>query len=109
MNGQVMKNYRKKAIQKMRPYILGEDLNGVSVSQEDTPEEGGMIAVGSDNNARWYVSKEFFDLNYEEVGNEEETLVRSFKTMCQESLDIETYEKFEDVEKLLRLNRHRLK
>ena len=39
------KDYRKKNVQPMRPYILGEDLSAVSVSPEDVPEEGGMIAI----------------------------------------------------------------
>jgi hypothetical protein len=51
----------------MRPYVPGEDLTGVSVSVEDTPEIGGMIAIGADNDARWYVSKTFFEANYVEV------------------------------------------
>ena len=58
------KKYQKTALQEMRPYLEGEDLTGVSVSQEDTPEEGGMIARGSDNDAQWYVSKAFFNQNY---------------------------------------------
>jgi len=62
-----VKNYRKKTIQPMRPYVPGEDLEGVSVSVEDTPELGGMIAIGADNDARWYVSKGFFEGNYELV------------------------------------------
>jgi len=61
------KNYMKTAVQRMRPYVVGEDMTGISVSVEDTPEEGGMIAIGSDNQARWYVSKSFFELNYKEV------------------------------------------
>lgn len=62
------KNYRKKNLQPMRPYIPGEDLTGVSVSPEDTPEEGGMIAINEDNPAdQWYVAKAFFETNYEEV------------------------------------------
>lgn len=61
------KNYRKKTIQQMRPYIPGEDLTGVSVSKEDTPELGGMIAIGADNQALWYVSKRFYEENYELV------------------------------------------
>lgn len=69
------KYYRKIARQLMRPYILGEDLTGVSVSQEDTPEEGGMIAVGADNQAKWYVSKSFFLLNYEEVPTNQEEII----------------------------------
>jgi len=63
----MLKNYRKKTIQPMRPYVPGEDLTGVSVSVEDTPELGGMIACGTDNQARWYVSKAFFTANYEEA------------------------------------------
>lgn len=60
------KNYRKKKLQPMRPYVAGEDLTGVSVSAEDTPEEGGMIAVNPDNHAdKWYVAKRFFEENYE--------------------------------------------
>ena len=62
-----IKNYRKKSIQPMRPYIPGEDLTNVSVSVEDTPELGGMIAIGKDNDARWYVSKRFFEENYTEA------------------------------------------
>lgn len=62
-----IKRYKKNATQAMRPYVVGEDLTGVSVSEEDTPELGGMIAIGADNNARWYVSKTFFDENYVEA------------------------------------------
>ncbi len=61
------KQYRKTALQEMRPYISGEDLTGVSISLSDTPEEGGMIARGSHPNDLWYVSKDFFEKNYEEV------------------------------------------
>ncbi len=43
------RNYRKKNLQPMRPYIVGEDLSGVSVSTEDTPEAGGMIAINPNN------------------------------------------------------------
>ena len=62
------KKYRKTAVQEMRPYVPGEDLTGISVSPEDTPEEGGMIARNSDNHAdQWYVAKDFFAKNYEEA------------------------------------------
>ena len=58
-------NYRKKNVQAMRPYMPGEDLSGVSVSAEDTPETGGMIACNPDNPAdKWYVAKDFFEKNY---------------------------------------------
>ncbi len=58
--------YRKSALQEMRPYILGEDMSGISVSAEDTPEEGGMIARNAKNpNDQWYVARQFFLDNYE--------------------------------------------
>jgi hypothetical protein len=63
--------YRKKLLQPMRPYIVGEDLSGVSVNAEDTPEVGGMIAHNPDNPAdQWYVAKRFFEDNYEEADHE---------------------------------------
>ena len=43
------KDYRKKNVQPMRHYVPGEDMSGVSVSAEDTPEEGGMIACNPAN------------------------------------------------------------
>lgn len=59
------KKYRKMTIQEMRPYIIGEDLSNISVSKEDIPEEGGMIARNSSNyNDQWYVAKDFFLKNY---------------------------------------------
>lgn len=60
------KNYRKKSVQPMRPYIVGEDLSGVSVQAEDKLEDGGMIAVNPKNpKDQWYVAKQFFLDNYE--------------------------------------------
>ena len=62
------KNYRKKNVQPMRPYIQGETMDGISVNAEDTPEIGGMIAYNPENpDDRWYVGKQFFAHNYEEV------------------------------------------
>jgi hypothetical protein len=64
------KNYIKKAVQLMRPYIPGEDLTGISVSPEDTPEAGGMIAINPKNpNDKWYVAKDFFQENYVKADN----------------------------------------
>lgn len=61
------KYYFKAAKQEMRPYIVGEDLKGVSVSEQDTPEKGGMIARNSDNHDdKWYVAKDFYESNYKE-------------------------------------------
>lgn len=61
------KNYRKPALQPMRPYVQGEDLSEISVSGQDTPEVGGMIAINPQNEKdQWYVAKEFFAANYVE-------------------------------------------
>ena len=61
-----MDNYRKVGIQPMRPYVVGEDLTGISVAGMDTPEEGGMVAVSTTNpDDKWYVAKDFFEKNYE--------------------------------------------
>jgi hypothetical protein len=63
-----LKQYRKKGTQGMYPYKHPSDLVYVSVSPEDTPELGGMIAVNRDNPAdKWYVAKHFFEANYEEA------------------------------------------
>ena len=51
----------------MRPYVPGEDLSGISLSPIDTPELGGMIAMDPlEPSDQWYITKEFFDANYEE-------------------------------------------
>ena len=61
-----MDNYRKKSLQPMRPYIDGENMDGISVAEGDTPEAGGMIAVNTkDESDRWYIAKKFFEDNYE--------------------------------------------
>lgn len=63
-------NYRKKNLQPMRPYIEGEDLTGVSINKEDTPELGGMIAINPKNKEdKWYLAKNFFQDNYELADN----------------------------------------
>lgn len=67
MKNTMIKNYTKPAVQPMRPYVPGEDMTGISVSVEDTPELGGMIAIGADNGAKWYISKEFFNSSYIEA------------------------------------------
>jgi len=55
----------------MRPYVEGEDMSLVSVSVPDKnlpTLEGGMIATSRvDPDDMWYVNKEFFKANYEEV------------------------------------------
>ena len=50
----------------MRPYIPGEDMRGITVSEGDRLEEGGMIGRNPVNPAdRWYVAKKFFEERYE--------------------------------------------
>lgn len=51
------KDYRKKNVQPMRPYVEGEDMTGISVNKEDTPEVGGMVAANIKNpEDKWYCS-----------------------------------------------------
>jgi len=59
--------YRKRGFAEMRPYVLGEDMTGISISQADIPaSDGDMIARNPENhNDQWLVSKEFFDAAYE--------------------------------------------
>ncbi len=60
------KKYKRSGLAEMRPYIPGEDLALISVSKEDTPEEGGMIARNPHNHAdQWYVAKDYFAANFE--------------------------------------------
>ena len=81
-----MKNYKKKLIQPMRPYVAGENMTGISVSDSDTLEEGGMIAVNPANpEDKWYVAKDFFLNNYVEVDGTRPT-VACFKAHSTESL-----------------------
>lgn len=59
-------HFKRKGLSEMRPYIPGEDLSDVSVSPQDTPEAGGMIARNPANHAdRWYVAKKYFEENLE--------------------------------------------
>ena len=63
------KQYRRKGFSEMRPYVLGEDLSGISVSAEDNPEtDMGMVARNPKNHAdQWYVARKYFDENLELV------------------------------------------
>lgn len=63
------KEYERVGVSEMRPYIEGEDLDGISVNDCcDVPEEGGMVARNPDNHSdQWYVTKEYFEENFREV------------------------------------------
>lgn len=62
----MFREYRKIHTQTMRPYVPGEDTTGWSISGKDTLEIGGMVAT-DEFGSYWYVSKEYFKKNYEEV------------------------------------------
>ena len=66
--GDEFKQYRKSHVLEMRDYVPGEDLTHIYVSEAYTPELGGMVARNPNNHAhQWYVTKKFFDDNYERV------------------------------------------
>lgn len=81
-------SYLKTTSPEMRPYVPGEDLTGVSVNAEDTPELGGMIARNADNHKdQWYIGKEFFRKNYlvsGESANQYSNIVRQRMSLCLE-------------------------
>lgn len=67
------KQYRRKGFSEMRPYVVGESLEDISVSSTDSPEEGGMIARNpKDHKDQWYVAKRYFEDNLEEVTDSEQ-------------------------------------
>lgn len=67
------KQYRRKSISEMRPFIEGEVLDSkVSVSEADktngSPKIGDMIARNPKNHEdQWLVAKAYFDDNLEEI------------------------------------------
>lgn len=63
------KQYKRKGLSEMRPYILNEDLEGVSVSPEYNPvTDMGMIARNPNNHKdQWYVARQYFEDNLELV------------------------------------------
>lgn len=68
----MFKQYRKKNIAEMRPYIEGEPMDTISLSvadeQNGSPKLGDMIARNpKDHFDMWLVSKEYFEENFEEI------------------------------------------
>lgn len=62
--------YRRSQIAELRPYVQGEDLTGVSISQPDreagSPKDGDMIARNPKNHAdKWLVARQYFSDNFE--------------------------------------------
>lgn len=64
------KQYKRKGLSEMRPYVTGEDISGVSISDQDkqagSPKEGDMIARNPKNHLdQWLVAKQYFEDNLE--------------------------------------------
>lgn len=66
------KQYHRKQIAELRPYVAGEILEGVSISIEDSnagsPKDGDMIARNPKNHSdQWLVAADYFAANFEPV------------------------------------------
>lgn len=62
--------YKRKGLSEMRPYFQGEDIAGVSISNEDvlagSPKPGDMIARNPTNHLdQWLVAQKYFEENLE--------------------------------------------
>jgi hypothetical protein len=62
--------YRRKQIAELRPYVPGESLDGVSISETDrkngSPKAGDMIARNPANHDdQWLVAEAYFQANFE--------------------------------------------
>ena len=68
-NSDGFKEYKRTNVAEMRPYVLGEDLTGISVAEVDNPENDmGMIARNPNNyKDQWYVARKYFEENFEEI------------------------------------------
>lgn len=70
-SAKLWKRYQRKGFVEAIPYQPGMDLSDVSVSLEDTPEVGGMIARNPSNHKdKWYINKSFFAVSYSQVGED---------------------------------------
>ena len=61
------RQYRRTNLSEMRPYVKGEDLTGISVSDGVDPEtDMGMIARNpAKHTDQWYVTRAYFEANFE--------------------------------------------
>jgi hypothetical protein len=68
MNGE-WREYKRKGLSEMRPYVKGEDLSSISVAGVDNPEtDMGMVARNPLNHEdQWYVARKYFEENLEPV------------------------------------------
>jgi len=68
----MFRQYRRKQIAELRPWMEGDNITGISVSAEDTkagsPKAGDMIARNPKNHAdQWLVAAQYFADNFEPV------------------------------------------
>ena len=66
------KQYRRSQIGELRPYVEGESMVGISISQPDrdagSPKVGDMIARNPANHMdKWLVAAKYFADNFEPV------------------------------------------
>lgn len=64
--------YRRRQIAELRPYVPGEVLIGVSISEPDkaagSPKDGDMIARNPKNHEdQWLVAEQYFADNFEPI------------------------------------------
>lgn len=64
------KQYKRKGLSEMTPWVEGFDMTGVSVSEADkengSPLPGDMIARNpNDHDDKWLVAKAYFEENLE--------------------------------------------
>ena len=62
--------YKRKGLSEMRPFLEGEDVSHVSISEPDrengSPKQGDMIARNPKNHAnQWLVAAKYFEDNLE--------------------------------------------
>lgn len=76
------KQYQRKGLSEVRPYVPGEDLSKISVAAVDNPETDlGYVARNPKNhNDQWYIAKAYFEDNLEEA-KPAVTSKRAFKTV----------------------------
>jgi hypothetical protein len=66
----MFKQYKRKQIAELRPYVEGEAMAGISISAEDakagSPKAGDMIARNPKNHDdQWLVAAKYFADNFE--------------------------------------------
>jgi hypothetical protein len=69
----MFQQYRKKQISEARPYVAGEDMTGITISDVQasagSPTAGDMIARDPSNHAdQWLIAADYFAANFEPVG-----------------------------------------